>query len=452
MSFTQTVVLQQQPPPIIDTAAFLELKPRITAAFPNCSSELLALIRTNQTEPDDITKYFNEYFKFRRHQVFGEVEIPGSVPQFKDLAEDLPTVLDPGLVRCAGTRPAPASLAASYSTPPVWPTECCICSPCVTLDGNRNALGAVPPGTVLIPPNGPVVPRIRRLFVGDLLWLFYFDRMGVFQILGAILDAFASNGRLPISNGSLDVSVSDDVVALVLEVMVRQTKTGLSSSVRDRGCAYRTCLGWVTDNARKLNLDTAVNTGFNNLFHKFIYHALEFYRERRLAIAIQGAAAPAAAPSVATLITISDTLDVLKKRFETFDYGRNYYNTLAGIVWAIAGMSVIRALVQTLGIPPAYNNAHEFIPAAYDLLVLKRPVTQGDMNRYDLHRLCAENGRDLLLDVEVVNFRNRTPRGDLENWLVQVESKVEAYRTAYRTLTGVDLGAGATPTIDQAVS
>jgi hypothetical protein len=195
-----------------------------------------------------------------------------------------------------------------------------------------------------------------------------------------------------------------------------------------------------------------VNTGFNNLFHKFIYHALEFYRERRLAIAIQGAAAPAAAPSVATLITISDTLDVLRKRFETFDYGRNYYNTLAGIVWAIAGMSVVRALVQTLGIPPAYNNAHEFIPAAYDLLVLKRPVTQGDMNRYDLHRLCAENGRDLLLDVEVVNFRNRTPRGDLENWLVQVESKVEAYRTAYRTLTGVDLGAGATPTIDQAVS
>ncbi len=452
MTFTQTVVLQQPPPPMIDTAAFLELKPRLTVAFPECSSELLALIRTNQSPVDDITRYFNEYFKFLRHRIFGEVEIPGSsLPQFRDLAQDLPTVLDPGLYGCATGQTPGTILKYNPSAAAPWPTECCICSPCVTLDGNRNALLSVPAGTPLIPPNGPVVPRIRRLFVGDLVWLFYFDRLGIFQILGAILDAFASNGRLPISNGSLDVSISDDIVALVLEVMVRQTKTGSSSSVRERGSTFRTTLGWVSENARKLNMDTAVNSGFNTLFHSFIRHALEFYKDRRLAIAIQGAAAPTAAPSVATLIPISDTLDALKKRFETFEYGRNYYHALSGIVWAIAGMSVIRALVQTLGIPPAYSSAHEFIPAAFDLLVLKRPVTYGDMNRYDLHRLCAENGRDILLDIEVVNFQNRSPRGDLENWLVQVESKIEAYRTAYRTLTGVDLGACATPTIEQAV-
>ena len=99
----------------------------------------------------------------------------------------------------------------------------CLCPPCVTLDGNRNPSGL--PGTG---------PGIRRLFVGDALWLYYVDRMGINQILGVILDAFASNGRLPISNGSLDSGVRDDIAALVLEVMVRQTKTGLSSTVRDR--------------------------------------------------------------------------------------------------------------------------------------------------------------------------------------------------------------------------
>ena len=57
---------------------------------------------------------------------------------------------------------------------------------------------------------------------------------------GAILDAFAYTGRLPISNGSIDLTHQDDIMALVLEMMVRQTKTGMSSTVRDRNGAFRT--------------------------------------------------------------------------------------------------------------------------------------------------------------------------------------------------------------------
>jgi hypothetical protein len=441
----QIVILQQAPAPPVDTAARLGAKARLTVAFPPCSDELLALIRS--TDVDDISRFFNEYFKFLRHQVLGQYysppqEIPANL---KELAADLDDVLDRNLLDCLDTGPLfdnPSAQPRQVQVHREWPSECCICNPCVTLEGSRNRL---PSATF-------TDPRIRRLFIGDLLWLFYFDRMGVFQILGAILDAYASSGRLPISNGSIDITlVKDDVVALVLEVMVRQTKTGLSSTVRDRAGAYRTCLGWVSDGGRKLNLDTEVNSVFSGQFHKFIYHALEFYKDRRLAVAIQGAAAPVQTPSVATLITIRDTLDVLKKRFEPFAYGRNYYNTLSGIVWAVAGMAVIRELRTTLGIAPAHGEAHEFISAAYDLLVLKRPVSYSEMNRFDQHRLCAENGRDLLLDIEVVDFTNILPRGELENWLVQVEGKVEAYRTAYRTLTGVDLGASANPTVSQVV-
>lgn len=296
-----------------------------------------------------------------------------------------------------------------------------------------------------------MTPSIKRLFIGDPVWLFFVERMGIFQILGAILDAFACNGRLPISNGSIEPGIRDDITALVLEVMVRQTKMGMSSTVRDRACTYRTSLGWTSDVGRKLRLDTEANTGFNTLFHKFIFNALEFYKDKRLAVAIRGTAAPVAPPSVATLITISDTLDVLKKRFEAFAYGRNYYNTLNGIVWVIAGMSVIRELRTTLGIPPAYDDPHEYIPAAYDLLVLKRPVTSGETNRYLVHRECARNARDILLDLEVIKHGDKNPGGELENWLTQIEAKVEAYRTAYRTLTGVDLGASATPVIEQQV-
>lgn len=415
-------------PDRIDTAALLSDKKPVTVAFPPCAEELLALIKTTGIEPadkDEITKYFDEYFRFGQQHVIID-------------HDDLPQEIDSALFNCDFVYRSGGSSGGNGA---VWPSECCFCSPCITLDGNRNALTAPPPDDI----------HIRRLFIGDLFGLFYYDRMGIYQILGAILDAYANNGRLPISNGSLDTGVNDDIIAVILEAMVRQTKMGMSSTVRDRASSYQTALGWVPDIARKFKLDTQVNTGFNTLFHKFIFNALEFYKDKRLAFAIQGTAAGVARPSVATLTTISDTIEVLKKRFEAFDYGRNYYNTLSGIVWMIAGMSVIRELRTTLGIPPAYNEPHEFIPAAYDLLVLKRPVTSGETNRYIVHRECARNGRDILLDLEVINHQDKNKDGELELWLDQIESKIEAYRTAYRSLTGVDLGASANSLVEQQV-
>ena len=430
------ITLSQAPPRVIDTTALLKQKNAVTVAFPPCAEELLGLIRTTGITPDakdEITKYFDEYFKFGVRHVI--------------IAGNLREELDSGLLKCTegpivGVRGAQRT-AIVNNQDVGWPSECCLCSPCVRLDGYRNELPSSNPP----PPD----PGIRRLFIGDLVWLFYFERMGIFQILGAILDAYASNGRLPISNGSLDAGIKDDIVALVLEVMTRQTKMGMSSTVRDRAGAYRTSLGWVSETGRRLSLDTEINTSFNSLFHKFVFNALEFFKDKRLAVAIRGTAAPIAPPSVATLITISDTMELLKKRFEAFSYGRNYYNTLSGIVWAIAGMSVIRELRTTIGIPPAFEAPDEFIPAAYDILIAKRPITQGDSNRYIVHRECAKNARDILLDLEVINHKQNNPGGELELWLTQIEAKIEAYRTAYRTLTGIDLGVSANPTIEQQV-
>ena len=426
---TTRVILTQAAPTVVPTLERLSGRAPLPAgvrvplgplavAFPPCSDELLALATWKKTPPDDVNEFFDEYFKFGPHQ---------TLPLGKERISDY---LADGLANCRGT-PAGA--------PGVWPRECCFCPPCVTLDGARPTASNGQPGHA----------NVRRLFIGDLVWLFYVERMGVFQILGAILDAYAYSGRLPISNGSLDPGLQDDIVALVLEAMVRQTKTGLASPSRDRAAAYLTSLGWVSEPGRKLQLDTVVSTGFNTLFHKFIYHALEFYKDKRLALAIRGAAADQPQTSAATLITLRDTIDVLKKRFEAFSYGRVYNNTLSGIVWAIAGMSIVRELRSTIGIPSAFNSPDEYLPAAYDLLVLKRPPTQGETNRYLVHKECARNGRDILLDLEVINHRDDSAFGELDSWLQQIESKVEGYRTAYRSLTGIDLGTSATPVIEQ---
>ncbi len=413
--------------PTVDTGTRLRQRLRRTMAFPPCADEVLALVRTN--DGDEIAADFADYFTFGRHAIFGQFVNPAGAPE--DLDTQLAANLDPALVTCALGGPIGARAHGSG-----WPGDCCLCSPCVTLDGRRNTDGTR--------------PGIRRLFIGDLVWLFYMERLGLFQILGAILDAFAYSGRLPISNGAVDPGgIRDDITALILEIMVRQTRSGLSSTVRDRASAYRTCLGWTSGTGRKLNLDTQVNTAFTTLFHKFIYHALEFYRDKRLAVAIQGTAAGSTPPSAATLITLSDTIEVLKNRFEVFDYGRNASNTLGGLVWAIGGMAVIRQLRTTLGIPEAFSQPHEYIPAAYDLLVLKRAVTHGDANRYLIHRECARSGREILLDMEVIDHKARETGGELERWVTQIESTVEAYRTAYRNMTGVDIGASATPVVEQ---
>jgi len=111
--------------------------------------------------------------------------------------------------------------------------------------------------------------------LGDLIWLFFMERMGIFKMLGAILDDYAIRRKFPFA--------TDNLQAMILESMTRQTKVGLSSTVRDRDVSYRNCLGWTSDVGKKVAGNTAVNNGFNTNFHTVLRLALELYRDRRLA-------------------------------------------------------------------------------------------------------------------------------------------------------------------------
>jgi hypothetical protein len=425
------IALSQAPPTVVTRLVeALASRPPVTVAFPPCADVMLALIHTGPSfgQADDVTKLFAEYFKFAQHQILVQ-------PQGRALAD----VLDPGLLGCLGG----GIITGAAAGPSGWPPPWCLPPSCVTLGGNRRLTGPRPPARPEL--------ELKRLFLGDVLFLYFFgERLGIFKILGAILDDYATRGAFPISNGALDTTtLRDDLAALVLEAMCRQTKSGLSSTVRDRDATYRRCLGWTSEAGRPLNLPSQINKGTSQLFHRFIQAASSFNTAKRLATAIRGTTTPAAAASLATLTEIADTLKLLKQRFEVLDYGRNYYNTLSGLVWTFAGLSVIRELRTTLGIPPAYEQPHEYVPAAYDILVLKRPAQQSEINRYEVHKSCAVFGRNLLLDIEEVNTTDTSPDGELERWLAQVEGEIEAYRKAYRDLTGVDLGAEGTPVIEQ---
>jgi hypothetical protein len=282
-------------------------------------------------------------------------------------------------------------------------------------------------------------PLMGRPLIGDLVWLFYMERMGLFKILGAILDDYATRGRYPL--------LSQNPNAGILEVMVRLVKQGLSSTVRERDSTYRRCLGWTSEVGRKLGSEARPNEAFNTQFHKLIQLALEYYKDLRLADAIRGDLANAK-PSVATLTSIKDTAKLLLDSLDPFAYGRSEANTLAGVAWAISALGITQKLVSSLGIPTNFTDPEKFIPAAYERLVLGRDPSSAESRRYTTHLEAARYGRRILLDLQALNLDDQE---NLKIWLMIAEESIEGYRTAYRTLTGMDLGAAGAPAVAQQV-
>ncbi len=385
----------------------LSTKKAVSVGFPGCADVLLALAR--EKEQDKIWEFFEDYFGYEAHKIYHKD--PKNTQKWVNDALD-----------CHGP----------------WPAGSCLAAPCITLKGKRHLYCKKSDDAAT--QKDCSSKFIRRLFIADAVWLYYFDRMGVFQILSKLLEAYAATLELPISNGALIEQSKDDVISLVLEAMTRQMEMGTASKVINRNLVYRSCLGWETDWGKAQNQNSVMNTAFGTQFHKFIQLACAYYRDIRLATAIRGTNNNSGGVTVATVITIRDTLKLLQQSFENFDYGRNYNNTLSGIVWAISSIALVRDLRNTIGIPEVYNTLDEYIPAAYNKLVSQTSTTRNEANRFEVHNNCASYARDILLDIEVLNLESVDQSKQIETWLAVIEEKVEGYRTAYRTLTGTDLG------------
>jgi hypothetical protein len=294
----------------------------------------------------------------------------------------------------------------------------CLPFGCTTLFGIRGS-------TVYItsPPS-----KISRIFIGDLVYVYWLDRMGIFDIFAKLVQDYAIEGKYPIDNNNM--------TPVTLEVMVRQLQMGTASLIRDRASSYRRCLGWTTPVARKLDLSTEVNTAFTSQFHQFIKTALDYYKDLRLAEAIRQTAGGGS--SAATRVAVAEALQLLKESFRVFSYGRNNFNTLNAIVYAIATLDLVRTLRDDIGIPSTYTKASQYLSSAYARLIEGKSASEYKPNRYLLHLDCAEKGRDLLLDIEALAVDDVDAVGTwLENKIV--EEKVETYRKAYRDITKIDL-------------
>ncbi len=267
------------------------------------------------------------------------------------------------------------------------------------------------------------------LTVGSVLWLYYYERMGIFKILGALMDDYNYRGKYTISGNRNNNSYS-----VLMDSICTLHRLGLSSNLRDRICTYQKVLGVSIEN--NLNIESEQNTGFMRTFNKLMDHMLEYYKAKQLAVAINSTSGPQRS-SVATQTSIFDTMKLLKQQFEPLQYGRNQINTFLGIATVHATLALLFNIRKEIGIPDQYNSPEEFIPAAYDILVAKKPLTLNESNRFIIYDNCATYGYRLLTDVEKIDLTqvNIIALGSsLDIWLNDVEGWVEGYRNAYASV------------------
>lgn len=267
----------------------------------------------------------------------------------------------------------------------------------------------------------------QSLTVGAVIWLYFYERMGIFKILGALMDDYNYRGKYTISGRR-----TNDY-SLLMDKICTLHRLGMSSNLRDRICLYQRVLGVSIEN--NLGIQSERNTGFMNTFNRLTDYMLEYYKTKQLAQAIQvqaGTVQPRS--SVATQTSIRDTINVLKQHFEPLQYGRNLINTFLGIATVHATLCLINMVKAEIGIPAQYERPEEFIPAAYDILVANRSRMLNESNRFIIYDNCASYGYRLLTDIEMITLGNVPPvatGSKLDVWLNDIEGLVEGYRNAY---------------------
>src|SRR5829696_4294472 len=142
----------------------LSEKDPVITPFPPCTDILLSLMgkiwfdqANNPTASKDMTiaNIFQEYFSMKKHKIFSDEEWSSQYAK---------------LFTCGETR-------GEFPSQDVL--DDCLPPTCKTLEGNR------------------------RLFTGDLVWLFFMENIGIFKMLRYILRDYEFFGWYPISNNSL---------------------------------------------------------------------------------------------------------------------------------------------------------------------------------------------------------------------------------------------------------
>jgi len=274
----------------------------------------------------------------------------------------------------------------------------------------------------------------QGLTVGAVYWLYNYERMGIFKILGVLLDDYNYKGQYTISGNRIDNKGLTNPYSTLIDLISTLNRLGISSNLRDRISTYQRVLGITIGN--NLGIESERNIGLMQTFATLNNYMLQYYADKRLATAIQTGGTSRS--SVATQTSIKDTLTLFQQQLEPFQYGRNQINTFLGIATVHATLCLLYMLRKEIGIPDQYEAPDEFVQAAYEILVLKRTAMINEKNRFVLYDNCASYGYRLFTDFELLNVDEFDISSDTNStfnqFLDDSESKVEGLRNALASL------------------
>jgi len=267
--------------------------------------------------------------------------------------------------------------------------------------------------------------KLSRLLLGDAWFAMCYEELGCFEIFGALVDIYSSNkdARIP----------GNDLTGMQLEAFSQMVKRGYYPTSRQRSSCYLKLLSMLPPQLRANDKpDVKKNSSFSKLFPQLINQCLLYFRERRVVDVIQSTSASSGSSSTVTDIRNSAKLLFLDEDLLT---SGNSYKTLHDILVYLVGIiDLSRNTRDAVGIPAAKDKISEFIPALYGKLV--KNDDRSEPNRFLLYSQLASKGRDILIAFEAVD---KDSNEDVTNLLSAMESDIEEFNNAYRTLYDVDL-------------
>ena len=100
-----------------------------------------------------------------------------------------------------------------------------------------------------------------------------------------------------------------------------------------------------------------------------------------------------------------------------------------GIATVYATLCLVRLIKSDIGISNQYERPQDFIPAAYDILVMGKPAVNTDSNRFIIYDNCASYGYRLLTDFELVEHDKAQRYRDVEELIIKEKKAFEKEET-----------------------
>jgi len=222
--------------------------------------------------------------------------------------------------------------------------------------------------------------------------------------------------------------------------MINEINKGVSSRRRQRTAVSLKMLGMKTDGSYSdLKLSEMQITPGMSIALQLIAKIENFYNYRRVVQTIEAIAQKK--ESQQTLASIRTSIELLRRSAEKFRTGTNAHNTLASIVWKLAGFWLVLVTSKETG-ASQQSRFEDILDSARNTILFNKIGAPSEKSKTKIYLDCANDLTDFILCVltkDETYWKTQSPIDNLKIFLDIVEPLVEHFIASFREATGIDL-------------